>query len=96
MDANHFAPNRVITREQAAVILDNYLTFSRAVLTEHNSKTNFADSSSISAYAVRAVRKMQTAGVLNGKDGNRFDPKGTTTRAEAAVIVQNICQKLGK
>lgn len=39
---------------------------------------------------------MQTTGVLNGKDGNRFDPKGTTTRAEAAVIVQNICQKLGK
>ena len=96
MDANHFAPNRLITREQAAVILDNYLTFSKAALTEDNSKANFADNSSISAYAVRAVRKMQTTGVLNGKDGNRFDPKGTTTRAEAAVIVQNICQKLGK
>ena len=96
MDANHFAPNRLITREQAAVILDKYLTFSKAALTEDNSKANFTDNSSISAYAVRAVRKMQTTGVLNGKDGNRFDPKGTTTRAEAAVIVQNICQKLGK
>lgn len=95
MDANHFAPNHLITREQAAVILDKYLTFSKAALTEDNSKANFTDSS-ISAYAVRAVRKMQTTGVLNGKDGDRFDPKGTTTRAEAAVIVHNICQKLGK
>lgn len=87
MDANHFAPNHLITREQAAVILDKYLTFSKAALTEDNSKANFTDNSSISAYAVRAVRKMQTTGVLNGKDGDRFDPKGTTTRAEAAVIV---------
>ena len=39
---------------------------------------------------------MQTTGLLNGKDNNRFDPKGTTTRAEVAVILQGVCQKTGK
>lgn len=31
----------------------------------------------------------QANGVVNGKDGNRFDPQGRATRAEAAAILQN-------
>lgn len=96
MDANHFAPNSLITREQAAVILDNYLTFSKAELSADESKAAFADSTSIADYAKQSVRRMQTTGLLNGKDNNRFDPKGTTTRAEVAVILQGVCQKTGK
>ena len=36
------------------------------------------------------------AGLLSGKSGNRFDPQGTATRAQGAVIMQNLCEKTGK
>ena len=39
---------------------------------------------------------MQKAGLLNGKTGNIFDPQGTTTRAQVAVIMQKLCEKTGK
>ena len=35
-------------------------------------------------------------GLLNGKTGNIFDPQGTTTRAQVAVIMQKLCEKTGK
>lgn len=45
---------------------------------------------------VTVLARLAEAGISDYASANRFDPKGTTTRAEAAVIVQNICQKLGK
>lgn len=46
----------------------------------------FADAASIGSWAAEAVTAMQRTGILNGKDGNRFDPLGTATRAEVAVV----------
>ena len=90
MDASHFNPNALITREQAAVIMDNYLTATGTKVEETGSAAAFADSASIRAYAKDAVTRMQKAGLLSGKSGNRFDPQGTATRAQVAVIMQNL------
>ena len=96
VDASHFNPNALITREQAAVIMDNYLTATGTKVEETGSAAAFADSASIRAYAKDAVTRMQKAGLLSGKSGNRFDPQGTATRAQVAVIMQNLCEKTGK
>ena len=96
VDASHFNPNALITREQAAVIMDNYLTATGTKVEEIGSAAAFADSASISAYAKDSVTRMQKADLLHGKTGNRFDPQGTTTRAQVAVIMQNLCEKTGK
>ncbi|MFR3552416.1 MAG: S-layer homology domain-containing protein [Negativibacillus sp.] len=37
---------------------------------------------------------MQMAGILAGKDGNRFDPKTNVTRAEMAVILERFVKVL--
>ena len=92
MDASHFNPNALITREQAAVIMNNYLTATGTKVEETNTAAAFADSASIHAYAKDAVVKMQKAGLLNGKANNRFDPQGTTTRAQVAVILMRFCE----
>ena len=96
VDASHFDPNALIIREQAAVIMDNYLTASGTKVDETGSAAAFTDSAAIRPYAKDAVARMQKAGLLNGKTGNIFDPQGTTTRAQVAVIMQKLCEKTGK
>jgi hypothetical protein len=41
--------------------------------------------SDISSYALDAVKALYTAGIINDKSGDKFDPKGNSTRAEAAA-----------
>ena len=48
---SHFNPNALITREQAAVIMDNYLTATGTKVEETGSAAAFADNASIRAYA---------------------------------------------
>ena len=50
---------------------------------------DFADETQISAYAAQAVDWSRYTGVVSGKPGNLFDPKGSATRAELATILQN-------
>ncbi len=73
-----------ITREQIAAILWRY-----SGKPESAAGQDFADETSISAYAASAVDWARANGIVNGKEGNRFDPKGNTTRAEMATILRN-------
>lgn len=85
---NQFAPNSNITREQLAVILDNYCSFIGAKFTSSGSHSSFADSNSISSWAISGVQNMQKAGIISGKGGNIFNAKGNATRAEVSTILQ--------
>ena len=77
-----FRPNAPITRQQLAAILWRYAGSSAA-----EPGTDYADESAIAAYAVMAVDWARDTGVISGRDGNRFDPSGRATRAQAAVIL---------
>lgn len=52
----------------------------------------FADEWTISGYAAMAVDWSQASGIVNGKDGNFFDPFSPTTRAELSAILQRFFQ----
>ena len=52
----------------------------------------FADNAQISSWAKDAVKAMQQAGILAGKNGNKFDPKGTATRAEVATVLRRFVE----
>jgi len=45
-----------------------------------------------STYANDAVKAMQMAGILSGKDGNLFDPQGTATRAEISSVLRRFVE----
>lgn len=79
-----FGSNDPVTREQFAAILWRYDGSSSI-----ESGADFADEADISAYAAQAVDWVQANGIMNGVEGNRFDPKGNATRAQAAVILFN-------
>ena len=85
-----FRPNDPITRQQLAAILWRYAGSPAA-----ESGTDYADEDAIAAYAVTAVDWARDAGVISGRDGNRFDPSGRATRAQAAVILHRYLELTG-
>ena len=87
-----FAPDSNITREQMAVIMKNYADKMGYSIPKTLEAVTFADNAQISSWAKDAVKAMQQAGVLSGKENNRFDPQGNATRAEAATVLHRFVE----
>lgn len=87
-----FASDSQITREQMAVILKNYTAKLGYTIPKTLKAVTFADNAKISSQAKEAVKSMQQAGILAGKTNNRFDPKGTATRAEVATVLRRFVE----
>lgn len=79
---NQFGHNDPVTREQLAAILWRYSGSPAAEAGE-----DFADESTIASWAASAVDWAQANGYVNGVGNDRFDPSGTATRAQVAVIL---------
>ena len=84
--ATTFSPDSLVTRQQMATIMANYAKAMGYTVPKTREAVTFADNANIASWAKDAVKAMQMAGILMGKDGNRFDPTGTATRAEAAAL----------
>ena len=78
-----FGTNDPVTREQIAVILWRYAGSPLPAGTA----ADFADEASINTWATQAADWAQENGVINGKDGNRFDPQGQAQRCEVATML---------
>ncbi|MEG2221103.1 MAG: S-layer homology domain-containing protein [Oscillospiraceae bacterium] len=85
--ATRFAPDDPITREQMAALLYRYIKPAPP-----GGKPTYADAVSLSAWAVEPARFLQETGILTGKSGNRFDPLGLATRAEAAAVLRRFME----
>lgn len=90
--ATTFAPDTNINREQMAVIMKNYAAKLGYDLPQTLKAVTFADNTQISSWAKNAVKSMQQAGILAGKNENKFDPKGTATRAEVATVLRRFVE----
>ena len=77
-----FGTNDPVSREQIAAILWRYAGSPEA------QSEDFADESTISAWAADAVDWARSAGVMTGREGGRFAPQANVTRAETAVILR--------
>ena len=87
-----FAPNSDITREQMATILYRYEQFSGKIPPDIVADREFSDWDDISDYAKNPVNVLTAQGIINGKPGNLFDPKGTATRAEVAAMLHRFLE----
>lgn len=88
-DGMVFCPEDSVTREEFVAMAMKALDV--ATLTDSN--TSFADNSSIDIKYRPYVATAQRLGYINGKDVDGvmcFDPKGNITKAEAAVVINNI------
>jgi hypothetical protein len=92
-----FEPDRMITREEMAVILYRFAVFLNTPDIESGvSQLSYPDASAISSWAADAARYCQQTGIISGRDGGNFVPKGTATRAEVAVILQRFIKNTVK
>jgi hypothetical protein len=92
----NFNPGELITREQMAVIIQNFTKAMNIELTPSDAYIEFKDVSQISSWAKDAVKSVQTSGIINGKPDGNFDPKGKTTRAEASKVTRILMEKMSK
>jgi hypothetical protein len=109
-----FAPNRLVTREEMATMLNRYIEYkgfeitevAAAVEAENGEATEvaaanggdfvFGDDATIAAWAKEAVYAIQELGIIQGKPGGIYDPRGDTTRAEYAAIFARLIQAFSK
>ncbi|NCA93449.1 S-layer homology domain-containing protein, partial [bacterium] len=84
------------TREQMAVIMLNYAKTIGLELPKLYEENTFADNGEISSYAKTAVKEMQMAGIISGKGNNKYDPKGTATRAEVSTVLKHFIELVEK
>ncbi|MCL2045230.1 MAG: S-layer homology domain-containing protein [Oscillospiraceae bacterium] len=85
---NRFIPTRPITRQEIAIVLNNYATFKNHSLVESRPAPTFADSSQIKAWAMAPVLKLYQAGLFT-VENNRFMPYGTSTRSEVLQLLDD-------
>ena len=84
-----FAPNRAITREQLAAILYRYAKANGTDVSvgEDTNLLSYKDFQSVGQYAVPALQWAVGSGLVSGTSNDTLSPKGTATRAQAAVIL---------
>jgi hypothetical protein len=87
---NQFAPDTQLTREQAATMLSRLAAAMDSPLTGQGQGEDFADSESISDWAVGAVKQVQAAGIMNGVGDNKFDPQGMYTREQSIATIMRL------
>ena len=89
-----FAPDKVISREEMAAVLERYASYKGEDTSARGDLAQFADQETISDWAVANMEWAVGAGIINGKDNSTLDPKGTTTRAEVAVILNRFLENM--
>ena len=89
----NFGPNDPITREQLAVILNQYCKYKGKYKTAKADYSKFSDSNKISDFAKWGMNWAVGTGVINGANG-KLNPKGTATRAETASMIYKYCIKI--
>lgn len=86
-----FAPDENVTREQAAVMIANFLQYYH-MAASNEVLVQFSDQDSISNWAMHPVTIVVNKGIMNGMGDGSFQPQGTATRAQAATILTKLHQ----
>lgn len=91
-DDGTFGAERLITREQAAAILDR---LSRYLDMDINKGTEpYADNNDISDWAEESVYNMSGAGIMLGTGDNRFSPQETYSREQSVITVWRVMERI--
>lgn len=80
-----------ITRQDMSVIIVRAI--SDRLIYDYTGE--FTDKDEISDYAMESVNALAGAGIINGKDNGKFEPKANATRAETAVMIERMLAYIG-
>lgn len=98
---NTFTPDRLVTREEMAKMLESTLTSSEVDVTLSDGYDGaetmnvFSDSEDVSSWAKPAVITMLNYSLMSGVDESTFQPLGSTTREQAISSVNRSYSTFG-
>ena len=87
-----FGPGDPVTREQLAAILYRYAQLRGKATDQTADLSGYPASVTISAWAPQALKWAVGSGLISGTGTHTLSPRGTATRAQFAVILQNFCK----
>ena len=82
---DRFAPDNLLTREQAAVVLARLSEALGYPLPEKAS--SFADNAQIASWSLIQVGQVQAAEIMSGIGNNMFSPKGSYSREQSIITM---------
>lgn len=88
-----FLPKQNISRQEFAQMLFNYAKFKGYDLTAAGDLSKFPDGGDVAGWAETAVKWANGNKFINGHDNGTLEPKGTTTRGQAASILMTFHQR---
>ena len=99
-DDGTFRPNDLITREQAMTMLARAMNITKLSPSLSDSQVtallvSYSDSTDVSNWAKTSIAACLETGVITGRTSTTLSPKENITRAEVAVVVQQLLQKSG-
>ena len=83
----NFKPSANITRQDMAVMIENFSKYMSKTVPSMEAGKTFADDSRIASYAKDAVASLQKAGIISGDVNGKFLPQSSATRAQAAKMI---------
>lgn len=93
---NKFAPDKSITREEMAVILNRALDKLGVSIPTTLEFRVYADSNKISTWAEASVQLMNKLGIIQGMGNDEINPKGNTTIEQAIVMAVRFLDKISE
>ena len=87
VSATEFNPDAPITREQAAVMIANYLNIKD---TNYDKISKFKDKNQISSWAKSSIEALLDKGYLSGTSPTTLDAKNNTTRAQSITLLSRV------
>ena len=91
-----FGPNDNILRQDLAGILRNYAKYKGKNVNVTSDLTKFKDYKKVDSYANASMQWAVGKKVMNGNKDGTLNPKGNASRAEAAAMLKNYCENVGK
>ena len=82
---NKFEPDNRLTREQAATMMARLAKAMDKPIPA--AAASFADSSTVSSWAIEAVGQMEQSGIMNGTGNNCFSPAEDYTREQSIITM---------
>jgi len=90
-----FAPNDLLTREEAATILNRLINVVHPDLASTELYFEFADGTQISDWAMNDIQRICNMGVMKGVGNNNFAPKDNYTTEQAIVTLVRVYASSG-
>lgn len=89
------APNDLLTREEAATILERLINLVHPQLVSTELYYEFSDSLEISDWSMNAIQRLLNMGIIKGAGNNKFAPKDTYTTEQAIVTLVRVYANSG-